>query len=654
MGEPSMGQVGDCTMNRYKRMTKAQLIEEVVAQRDSRERFEAIVEGSRDAVFISDESSCFVLANAAACELTGYSKEELLEMRIPDLHEEVDLNAYNVHHASIMDGRETLTESDVLRKDGAKVATEFNNRRIVIAGTPYMHTVARDISQRRMVEDERRESERELRAILESTADGILVVDLEGHVIHTNKRFGKLWRIPPELIDAGDDQRLLDSVLDQLEYPEEFLEDVRRLYAGADSSLDTIGFKDGRVFERYSRPLVRGGHPSGRVWSFRDVTERKQAEAVQHRLGAIVQSSTDLLAMADEDHRYLAVNQTFLDYLGRTSDQVLGHTASEVFGEDVYGAVMRGHAERCLAGEEVHYQTWYDFPARGKAFVDIRYCPYESVDGRDRGFVIATRNITELERARMQLQEMNLGLEQLVAERTEALVTANQELEAFAYSVSHDLKAPLRAIDGYSAMLEEAHEASLSEEGQRLLGVVRSNAKQMARLIDDVLAITRIGRTEMVVAEVDMGEAAQAVFSRLMRLEGERTVDLSIGKLPTIQGDMALLQQVWANLLGNALKFTGGREVARIEVDCQAEPDHWIFSVRDNGAGFDMDYVDKLFGVFQRLHHAEEFPGTGVGLATVQRIIERHGGEVWAEAEVDVGATIYFRLPRTVGPEDSA
>ena len=195
--------------------------------------------------------------------------------------------------------------------------------------------------------------------------------------------------------------------------------------------------------------------------------------------------------------------------------------------------------------------------------------------------------------------------------------------------------------------LEETHSSSLSEEGQRLLGVVRENARQMAHLIDDLLAFSRIGRADLAISDVDMRELAQAVFSDLSRLDGDRTVEFSVGKLPTVPADYALIRQVWANLLENSLKFTAGREAARIEIDCQEEPDHWVFRVRDNGAGFDMEYVDKLFGVFQRLHYQDEFPGTGVGLATVQRIVRRHGGEVWAEGEVDVGATIFFRLPRT-------
>ena len=207
-------------------MTKAQLLEELETLRGSLEPLEAIVEGSRDAIFLSDEWSRFVRVNSAACELTGYSKEELLAMRIPDLHEEVDLDAYRIHHASIMAGQDALTEAEILRKDGTKVPAEFNNRRISVAGAFFLHTVARDITRWKRALEDLGESELKLRTILESTADGILVVGEDGKVMHANNRFRTLWRIPQELIDAGDAQFLLDSILQQLQRPDEFLGEV--------------------------------------------------------------------------------------------------------------------------------------------------------------------------------------------------------------------------------------------------------------------------------------------------------------------------------------------------------------------------------------------------------------------------------------------
>jgi signal transduction histidine kinase len=227
-----------------------------------------------------------------------------------------------------------------------------------------------------------------------------------------------------------------------------------------------------------------------------------------------------------------------------------------------------------------------------------------------------------------------------------ALRSANQELEAFSYSVSHDLRAPLRAIDGFSRILLEEHEERLDAEGRRLLGVVRSNAQRMGQLIDDLLAFSRAGRTELRRVPTDMGELVRGIFAETVPGDADRArIELRLGDLPPVAADPALMRQVWANLLGNAVKYSRPREQAVVEVSGAREGDHMVYRVRDNGVGFDTEYAAKLFGVFQRLHSAREFEGTGVGLALVKRIVGRHGGEVWAEGQVGQGATFGFWLP---------
>jgi signal transduction histidine kinase len=231
-----------------------------------------------------------------------------------------------------------------------------------------------------------------------------------------------------------------------------------------------------------------------------------------------------------------------------------------------------------------------------------------------------------------------------VQEKTVQLEAANRELDAFSYSVSHDLRAPLRAIDGYSRMLEEDSGESLGEEGRRLLGVVRSSSHRMGRLIDDLLEFSRLGQKEPARTEIDMTELAQAIVAELAR--EFPAVRVTVGELPPALADRALLTQVWSNLIGNAFKYSGKRDAAQIEIGARAESAENVYWVRDNGVGFDMRYAAKLFGVFQRLHSQDEFPGTGVGLAIVQRVILRHRGRVWAEARPHEGACFYFSLPR--------
>ncbi|HEX2828526.1 MAG TPA: ATP-binding protein [Burkholderiales bacterium] len=253
----------------------------------------------------------------------------------------------------------------------------------------------------------------------------------------------------------------------------------------------------------------------------------------------------------------------------------------------------------------------------------------------------------ELRRVQEELTQLNGELEERVTQRTEQLAAANKELESFSYSVSHDLRAPVRAIVGFSKLLAEHHETSLDDEAKRKLGIVRSEAARMGTLIDDLLAFSRLGRQSLQMRSVDMEDLVRLNFEQLKTQNPEATHELKLGHLPQALGDRSLLAQVWINLLSNAFKFSGKKENPTIEVNAISDAREHTYFVRDNGAGFDPRYGAKLFGVFQRLHDQSDFPGTGVGLALVHRIITRHGGRVWAEGEPGVGATFYFTLPRS-------
>jgi signal transduction histidine kinase len=224
------------------------------------------------------------------------------------------------------------------------------------------------------------------------------------------------------------------------------------------------------------------------------------------------------------------------------------------------------------------------------------------------------------------------------------LAAANQELEAFCYSVSHDLRAPLRAVDGFSGILEEDHAGQLDAEGRGLLARIRASGRRMERLIDDLLAFSRLGRQPLSVHPVQLDDLVRQTIDELRAGHDDRKIEFAVGKLGIVQADPALLQQVLVNLLGNAIKFTRDQNPAVVEIGCRVEGNATIYCVKDNGAGFDMRYADRLFGVFQRLHRTEEYEGTGVGLAIVQRIVIRHGGRIWAEGAVDRGAAFYFTL----------
>jgi PAS domain S-box-containing protein len=340
----------------------------------------------------------------------------------------------------------------------------------------------------------------------------------------------------------------------------------------------------------------------------------------------------------------------------RAAEQLLGWSANEVMGgpfpmfqADENQTIRWFREEMCngvtLNGVEVQQ------PRRDGAPIDysIYASPLRDPGGAITGYIIVLVDSYEHKRLEDQLRRRNKDLEFANA----GLEAANRELEAFAYSVSHDLRAPLRHIDGFLELLDAKTRAALDEQSRHYLDSIFDAARKMGRLIDDLLSFSRMGRHAITVQRVQMAPLVRDVIREFAPDTAGRAVDWRIDDLPMVNGDAAMLRMVMANLIANALKFTRPREKARIEIGTLPGKDaETVIFVRDNGVGFDMAYADKLFGVFQRLHHADEFEGTGIGLANVRRIIDRHGGRVWAEGKVDRGATIYFSLPSTFREDD--
>jgi PAS domain S-box-containing protein len=278
-------------------------------------------------------------------------------------------------------------------------------------------------------------------------------------------------------------------------------------------------------------------------------------------------------------------------------------------------------------------------------WVDATIVPFLNEQGKPRQYVAIRTDITARKHAEEQVRELNTKLEQRVVARTAELAAVNKELEAFCYSVSHDLRAPLRGLDGFSQALLEDYGDKLGDDGQHLLQRIRAGSQRMGQLIDDLLNLSRVSRSELRREPVNLSSLAGDIVEELRSHDPHRDVALRIADNLTADGDPQFLRVVLENLLGNAWKYTAKQPHATIEFGLDCDNGQPSFFVRDDGVGFDMQYVDKLFTPFQRLHAVNEFPGTGIGLATVQRIVHRHGGRVWAEAEVNKGATFHFTLP---------
>jgi signal transduction histidine kinase len=323
----------------------------------------------------------------------------------------------------------------------------------------------------------------------------------------------------------------------------------------------------------------------------------------------------------------------------RSRAELLGGKMTELYPGIEHTEVFRRIQSVMESGEPDRLENEFTFPDGSIGWFEL------SMQRVPDGVLILSMDITPYKRAGEEIRRLNADLSRRVEERTAELVASNQELEAFAYSISHDLRAPLRAIDGFCRMIIEGYADRLDDEGRRLLEVVRANAQKMGDLIHAVLGLSRVAREDLQKSPVNMRDMAEAAYREVIAQGDGAEFEWSLSELPEALGDPALLRQVWTNLLSNAVKYTRPKAGRRITVGATTEPGWNTYSVADTGVGFSPEHSHKLFGVFQRLHTEREFEGLGVGLALVQRIIRRHGGKVWAEAEEGRGATFYFSLP---------
>jgi len=365
--------------------------------------------------------------------------------------------------------------------------------------------------------------------------------------------------------------------------------------------------------------------------------EQAQRELSDSRnlMASILDNTPAIVFIKDLAGKYLFVNQRFAEVVGRPRETIVGKTAFDIAAKET-AELAEKHFRTVMTTENaLEVEETVQYPDGPHAHLAIKF-PVRDLSGKIWAMGGISTDISERKQVEERINAAN-----------EQLRVANKELEAFSYSASHDLRAPLRHIDGFVGLLRKQVATRLDEKEIRYLNTIATSAQQMGALIDDLLIFSRMGRVELRRAPVSMNTLVDEVLRGLHHETEARHINWKVAQLPEIQADAAMLRQVWVNLLHNAVKYTRPRDPAEIEIGCDDTADNeWVFSVRDNGVGFDMQYAHKLFGVFQRLHRADEFEGTGIGLANVQRIINRHGGRTWAESKPDKGATIYFSLPK--------
>ncbi|HJQ22745.1 MAG TPA: PAS domain S-box protein [Blastocatellia bacterium] len=625
-------------------ITERKRIEETL--RSSQEQLAGIIRSAMDAIITADGEQRIILFNAAAERMFRCPASSALGQPL-DRFIPARFRAKHADHIRAFGQTGTTTRAMAgsravygLRADGQEFPIEASISQLESDHQKFYTVIMRDISERDHTMQALRASEARFSIAFNASPISSVIATLdEGRYVAANDTFLSLTGYSREEVIGRT-----SADLGIWPTPQARAEAVAWLQ------------REGRIRNRETRYRMKGGELRTFLTSAEiieldgkphmitasiDITERKRAEEVLREQAQMLDLAPVLIR--DLEGHLMFWNTGAEQMYGWAEHEAIAQVSHDLLRtefpqplEEINAAVfVAGHWE----GEMVHTRR-----DGGRIVVASHWMLHKNEQGEPTAIVEVNNDITERKHIEEEVRRLNEELEQRVAERTAQLQAANRELEAFSYSVSHDLRAPLRHINGFSQALLEDYADRLDDEGKGYLQEVRDASREMAQLIDDLLQLARVTRSEMRSETVSLSEVAHAVIADLRKRDAGRNVRVQIADGLVTHGDKRLLQVMLSNLLGNAWKFTARREQAEITFEQTRQAGEAVYFVRDNGAGFDMAYVNKLFGAFQRLHSGKEFEGTGIGLATVQRIVRRHGGRVWAEGQVNAGATFYFTL----------
>lgn len=610
-------------------------------------RLAAIVTSSNEAIIGKTLDGIVSSWNPAAEVIYGYSAQEMIGKSISVLIPPEHREEFKLILDKIRKGIEVRHfETERFRKDGTRIVVSIAVAPIHDAQGKLLgaSTIARDITEQKRAQEELRRASLYARSLIEASVDPLVTISKDGKIMDVNRATELATGVArDELIGTDFSNYFSEPDKARAGYLQVFAEETVRDYPLA------LRHRSGQLMDvLYNASVFRNaaGEVEGVFAAARDVTEQKRSQEEVKRASlyarSLIEASLDPLVTISKDGKIMDVNRATELATGAERDELIGSDFSLYFSEP---EKARSGYRHVFAQETVR-----DYPLalrhRSGQLMDVLYnaSVYRNSAGKVEGVFAAARDVTQRKRAEEELRKLNQELEQRVLNRTAQLQASNQELEAFTYSVSHDLRAPLRHISGFSKILSEDFAPVLPADAQHLVERISEGTRRMGMLVDDLLNLGRIGRHEVRLQVTGLDSLVADVLRELQPETEKRNVQWKIGRLPYVECDPPLLRQVFQNLLSNALKFTRPREKAIIEVGKEIRNGVSVVFVGDNGVGFSMKYADKLFGVFQRLHRAEDFEGTGVGLATVDRIIRKHGGRIWAEAELDKGAKFYFTL----------